>query len=253
MTSKTVKLAAALIAAAVVCASAVAADVDKKKPDPSDSNKSIVLGKTRDYPDAACTKASSCQVVARVTGIQMAAGGSKRPYQVPKDGQLASWWLTLPKMTESQVKSFSKLFGGEPAARVAVLRRGIKTRYRLVRQSETVQLKDQLGTKGRAKFKLAQPLDVKQGDYIGLTAVTWMPSFAVGLSAAGNSWVASRPKSRCTTPSSRNAKRFERYYKHSDAQVNPGAVPYDCNYETARLIYWARIVPTPPAPTTPTS
>ena len=55
-----------------------------------------------------------------------------------------------------------------------------------------------------------------------------MPSFAVGLSASGNSWLASRPKSRCTTPSSRNVKRFERYYKHNDAQL-------DCRRRALRL------------------
>ncbi|MEX0993243.1 MAG: hypothetical protein WDZ37_04525 [Solirubrobacterales bacterium] len=247
MTSKTVKIAAAMVGAAVLAASAVAAD--RGNDHRAAGAKSIILGKTKNYPDPACANSRTCQVVARVTGVQMAADGVRRPFQVPEDGQLVSFWLQLPKLTESQVKSFNKLFGGEPEARVAVLRHGVRTRYRLVRQSESFPLKDELGSKGRVTFRLSQPLEVKKGDFIGVSAVTWLPSFAVGLRAAGNFWLASRPKSRCETPSSRNMKRFERYYKRNDAQLQTStAKPYECTYQTARLIYWARIVPGEPEP-----
>ena len=50
--------------------------------------------------------------------------------------------------------------------------------------------------------QLAKPLRIKEGDYVGLTAVTWLPAFAVNLDAAGNSWLASRSERRCATPSS---------------------------------------------------
>ena len=69
------------------------------------------------------------------------------------------------------------------------------------------------------RYRLAQPLRVKEGDYVGLTAVTWVPAFAVNLDAAGNDWLASRPKRRCATPSSSRPKRFEEYYRRNDAQL----------------------------------
>ena len=97
-----------------------------------------------------------------------------------------------------------------------------------------------------------QPLRVKAGDYIGLTAVTWLPAFAVNLDAPGNSWLASRTKRRCATPASSRPKQFEKYYKRNDAQLQASTVKqYDCSYQTARLLYWARIVPDAAPPATP--
>ena len=88
------------------------------------------------------------------------------------------------------------------------------------------------------------------GDYIGLTAVTWIPAFAVNLDAAGNSWLASRPKRRCETPSSTRPKRFAEYYRRNDAHLESSTAKlYECTYQTARLLYWARIVPEAPAGT----
>ena len=102
------------------------------------------------------------------------------------------------------------------------------------------------------RYRLAQPLRVKEGDYVGLTAVTWMPAFAVNLDAAGNEWLASRPKRRCATPSSSRPERFEEYYRRTDAQLESStAQEYRCTYQTARLLYWARIVPDAPAGSRP--
>jgi hypothetical protein len=213
---------------------------------------SIILGKTANYPASGCPKTEGCEVVARVTGIQMKADGLDHPFRVPINGQLVSWWLKLPPLHETQLRSFSELFGGNPAARISVLRRGKRGRVRLVRQGPVEQLKDLLGQKGRARFRLAEPLRVKEGDYVGLTAITWIPAFAVGLDATNNVWLASRSKDRCSTPSSQNPKRFAAYYKTSDAHVETSTVRrYRCVYRTARLLYWGRVVPDPtpqPAP-----
>jgi hypothetical protein len=211
---------------------------------------SIVLGKTPDYPASGCPAPDSCEVVARVTGIQMRASGVEHPFKVPVDGQLVAWWLKLPKLRSTQIRTFNGLFGGDPTARIAVLRRGKEGRFRLIRQSEDQPLRGDLGQKGRVRYRLSQPLRVKAGDYVGLTAVTWLPAFAVKLDAAGNSWLASRTKSRCATPASTRPKLFEKYYKRNDAQLEASTVKqYDCSYETARLLYWARIVPETPAGT----
>jgi hypothetical protein len=211
------------------------------------SSRSIVLGKTSNYPSSGCPRTTKCQVIARVTGIQMTADRVEHPFRAPNSGQLVAWWLKLPQMRGSQIKSFSGLFGGGPAARIAVLRRGKRGRVRLIRQSPTEQLRTHLGEKGRTRFKLTQPLRIKEGDYIGLTAITWVPAFAVGLDPVGDSWLASRPERRCDTPSSGDAERFARYYRHSDAHSEESTVKeYRCVYQTARILYWARLVPDEP-------
>lgn len=234
------------LAATLVCSAAAIATAAKA---PQQTPKSIVLGKTANYPVSGCPDPSKCEVVARVTGIQMMADGVSHPFRVPKTGTLVSWWLKLPKLQTTQMRSFNTFFGGDPAARIAVLRRGKRGRFRLVGQGETQSLKADLGTPGRARYKLAQPLRVQAGDYIGLTAVTWVPAFAVNLDGTQNYWLASRARSRCDTPSSKDPKRFAAYYKGSQAHlVSSTAKLYQCTYQTARLLYWARIVPDPEAP-----
>ena len=81
---------------------------------------SIVLGKTVNYPSSGCPETKGCEVVARVTGIQMVADGADHPFRVPSNGQLVSWWLKLPQLRDTQLRSFSELFGGNPAAREPV-------------------------------------------------------------------------------------------------------------------------------------
>jgi hypothetical protein len=212
-----------------------------------DKPSSVVLGKTADYPASGCPKTSSCEVIARVTGIQMTAASVDHPFRAPATGQIVSWWLKLPPLHKSQLKSFSELFGGSPAARIGVLRRGERGRVRLVRESPVEQLREHLGTKGRVRFKLAEPLRIKEGDYVGLTAVTWVPAFAVGLRSETDAWLASRTKDRCNTPSSRDPDRFAAYYRRTDAHDEVSTVKhYRCTYRTARLLYWARLVPDPP-------
>jgi hypothetical protein len=203
---------------------------------------SVVLGKTAVYPASGCPDPDRCEVVARVTGIQMKADGVEHPFRSPVNGRVVSWWLKLPRLRSTQIQSFNGLFGGEPAARIAVLRRGKAGRFRLVRQSPTQPLRADLDGKGRARFRLAEPLRVKEGDYIGLTAVTWMPAFAVNLDAAGNYWLASRTRDRCSTPPASRPKRFAAYYRRTQAQLRSSTVKvYRCTYQTARLLYWARI------------
>lgn len=243
------KLARTLLAACLACAfaaTAVAADREGQHR----ASQSIVLGKTPEYPESGCPAPDKCEVVARVTGIQMMAAGLEHPFKAPQSGQLVSYWLKLPNLRSTQIRTFNGLFGGDPAARIAVLRRGKEGRFRLIRQSANQPLRGDLGRRGRVRYRLAEPLRVKAGDYIGLTAVTWLPAFAVNLDSAGNSWLASRPKRRCATPPSSRPKQFERYYKRNDAQLQSSTVKrYECSYQTARLLYWARIVPDAPAGT----
>jgi hypothetical protein len=246
MRRKPIRLLLAAVAACAVAASALATADGARRA----SAQSIVLGKTPEYPESGCPAPDQCEVVARVTGIQMRAQAIEHPFRVPSTGQLVAWWLKLPELRSTQIKTFNGLFGGDPAARVAVLRRGERGRFRLIRQTPTQHLRADLGRKGRVRYRLAEPLRVKAGDYVGLTAVTWVPAFAVNLDAAGNEWLASRTKRRCATPSSSRPKRFEEYYERNDAQLETSTVKrYQCTYQTARLLYWARIVPDAPAGT----
>jgi hypothetical protein len=243
--AKTFIAAAALVAVAaagVVVGSAATAA-------PPTASRSVVLGKTANYPVSGCPKTQGCEVTARVTGIQMRADGVEHPFRAPSSGQIVAWWLKLPELRRSQIRSFSDLFGGGPAARIAVLRRGKQGRVRLIRQSPTEDLRSHLGAKGRVRFRLLQPLRVKEGDYVGLTSITWVPAFAVGLDPAGDAWLASRPERRCDTPSSQSPERFARYYKRNDAHAEASTVKqYRCLYRTARLLYWARLVPDETSP-----
>src|SRR5213593_4377076 len=125
-------------AIAVLLLAAAAIAVADRKPAAATS---IVLGKTAEYPESGCPVPDKCEVVARVTGIQMMADGVAHPFRAPADGQLVSWWLKLPRLHSTQIRSFNTLFGGDPSARVAILRRGKQGRFRLVRESDTVALK----------------------------------------------------------------------------------------------------------------
>jgi len=232
----------AAVTALVLAVTAIATAASRQTATP----KSIVLGKTTNYPAPGCPTASTCEVVAKVTGIQMMADGVPHPFRVPKTGTLVSWWLKLPALNDTQLRSFNSFFGGDPSGRIAILRRGLKGRFRLLRQGPTQSLKADLGKKGRVRYKLAEPLRVQAGDYVGLTAVTWIPAFSVKLDGTQNYWLASRARSRCDTPSSKDPKNFAAYYKRNQAHLEAStARPYQCTYRTARLLYWARVVPDP--------
>jgi hypothetical protein len=233
------------VVALAFCATAIAEAA--KAPSAPES---IVLGKTAEYPPPGCPAPARCEVIARVTGIQMMADGTPHPFRSPKTGTLVSWWLKLPRLHSTQMRSFNSFFGGDPSARISVLRRGLKGRFRLIDQGPIQSLKADLGKKGRVRYKLVQPLRVQEGDYIGLTAVTWIPAFAVNLDGTQNYWLASRSRKLCDTPSSKDPKRFAAYYKRNLAHVAPSTARlYQCTYQTARLLYWARIVPDPETPT----
>src|SRR5439155_27247172 len=94
----------------------------------------IVLGETSHYPESGCPGTRGCQVVARLTGLQLSADGSGHPFLSPVNGQVVAWWLKLPQLSNSQFKSFSDLFGGAPTARLAILRRVRHGHFRLVRE-----------------------------------------------------------------------------------------------------------------------
>src|SRR5919204_333515 len=100
-------------------------------------------------------------VFGRVTGFQLVAGGTKRPFNVHKDGKIVAWALDLSKPTKDQRAFFGGLFknakfGKAPTARLAVIRHKGKDNYKLLKQSPTVNLTSSLGR--REIFTLDKPL-----------------------------------------------------------------------------------------------
>jgi len=64
----------------------------------------VVLGKTTTTPPPSCpgkivnnVEVVPCRVEGHVSGYQTKAGGVKQPYEVPYDGQIVAWSITLAK------------------------------------------------------------------------------------------------------------------------------------------------------------
>jgi hypothetical protein len=189
----------------------------------------------------------SCQAVGKTTGFQTSITGTKNPFMVPYPGRIVAWSIKLSAPRTNQIDFFKSFYGGEPSARLSVLKpiqkkvKAGKPIYRLKAQSPVEQLGPYLGT--TTTFTLQAPLKVNAGQIVALTIPTWAPAFAV--QQAGNtSWQASRKKTAC-----------------NDAELIKAGTPqeavgadraYGCRYNTARLLYSATLVGDPnPAPAPP--
>jgi hypothetical protein len=191
----------------------------------------VVLGETAAAPDPSCPE-TPCQAVGSVTGFQAATSQSGLPFQVPGDGRVKSWTLTLAEPTSAQRAFFNGFFGMPPQAQLAILRRVPGTeppRYTLRGKSSIQVLSPYLGE----TVRFGTSLPVRKNDVVGLTIPTWAPAFAQELSAR-NVWRASREEGKCTdTTDVRQGEPHER--------LNSRAT-YACRYSTARLLYTATVV-----------
>lgn len=180
-----------------------------------------------------------CYALGRTTGYQAKVGPDRGLYTVQHDGRIVSWSITLSKPNKKQVKFFDKNLGGPSEARIAVLRMGRKLHARVIAQGEPQLLEPYFG--GTVEFALDQSIPVKKGNVIALTVPTWAPALAAGL-GSDTSWRASRGKGTCDDSQTQTA------------QDVGGLSQYYCLYQTARLMYSARVVedpqPTNPPPTT---
>jgi hypothetical protein len=189
----------------------------------------------------------SCQAVGKTTGFQTSIGGTKSPFAVPYPGRVVAWSIKLSAPRQNQVDFFRDFYGGEPQARLAVLKpiqkqiRAGHQIYRLKSQSPIENLGPFLGT--TTTFTLQSPLKVNSGQVLGLTIPTWAPAFAVG-QANNTAWRASRKKAACNDAN---------LIKTGTPQEAVGADrAYACQYTTARLLYSATVVGDPnPAPAPP--
>lgn len=170
-------------------------------------------------------KPGNCTAIGKVTGFQDTMGGTRNPYVVPQDGRLVSWGLALGT-PGNWVDFFNGVFGAGPKARVVVLRKAQgDNRYKLIGESETVDLEPYYGT--APSFALDGPIQVKAQDVVALTLPTWAPLFRVNL-AQDFSWRADR--------SSKSCSKVRKGVVHSR-----GTRPYDCVFRTAQLLYYAEI------------
>ena len=138
----------------------------------------IVLGQTGNPPNPSCP-GLPCQAVGSVTGFQIDNGQLRLPFNVPREGKITAWTLTLAQPTPKQRSFFNTFFGTPPEARLAILRRVPRTnppRYSLQRQGAVKVLSPYLGQ----TVKFGASLPVERGDIVGLTVPTWAPGLRPG-------------------------------------------------------------------------
>jgi hypothetical protein len=200
--------------------------------------KLMVLGSSQQTAAPSCP-ASPCQAVGKVTGFQTSIANAKKPFLAPFDGKIVAWSIKTSAPDDKQRQFFNDFYGGEPSARLAILKPIPKSplNYKLRAQSPVEQLTPELGS--TTTFTLKIPLTVRAGQVVGLTIPTWAPVFAIGL-PKGNAWRASRVASGCTDTNK---------IKAGSAHEALGSErTYGCSYTTARLLYSASMVKTATAP-----
>jgi hypothetical protein len=211
-----------------------------------------VLGKTKHTPQPSCPK--QCQGIGRVTGFPLVADGVKRPFRAQKNGKLVAWAIDVsrPKRDHpDQQGFFGTIFKGgkfdkKPSARIAVIKqnKSHRRKYKLLRQSPTVNLSDALGRK--MIFTLDKPLRIRKGQIVALTIPSWASNFAHRSSASftqNNRWRASRSKRKCA-PSSSDPAVVKRWAQNSRSHQKVDSTRiYGCDYTGGRLLYWAYYVP----------
>ncbi|HSC21767.1 MAG TPA: hypothetical protein VLC07_08560, partial [Solirubrobacterales bacterium] len=233
----------ALLAAACLFAALVAVAA------PGDADSAplrvVVLGQTSETPPASCpgkivnnVEITPCRVEGHVTGFQAIADGVAKPYEVPFDGKIVAWSITLAKpstqeteTTTNEVGFFNEFLGTPSEARIGILKPVEGTtppKYTLVRQSPLEVLNSYFGQ--TPIFALEHPLSVLQGQIVALTIPTWAPMFAFNVSAE-NSWRGSRQAEHCSSKED---------IQGGHPQQGVGKIKtYGCYYSNARLLYTA--------------
>jgi hypothetical protein len=213
--------------------------------------KVVTLGQTPETPPASCPgkvvntiEVTPCRVEGHVTGFQAIAEGVAKPYEVPFDGAIVAWSITLSKpssketeTTTNEVGFFNEFLGTPSEARIGILKPVEGTnppQYTLVRQSPVEVLNPYFGS--TPIFALDHPLNVLQGQVVALTVPTWAPMFAFNVSAE-NTWRGSRLPEHCSS-------KEDIQGGHPQQGVGKTKT-YGCYYSNARLLYTATLVQKP--------
>lgn len=211
----------------------------------------VVLGKTTNTPPPSCpgkvvnnVEVVPCRVEGHVSGYQVKAGGIDNPYEVPFDGKIVAWSITLAKpsrtdtdTTTNEVGFFDEFLGKPSQARIGILRPvedSKPPKYTLVRQSPLEILNPYFGS--TPIFALDHPLSVLRGQVVALTVPTWAPMFAFNVSEE-DTWRGSRLEDHCASKED---------IQGGHPQQGVGKVKtYGCFYSNARLLYTATLVKKP--------
>jgi hypothetical protein len=182
----------------------------------------------------------SCQAIGKTTGFQYKIGKTQSPFAAPFTGKVVAWSIKLSRPSSKQIDFFNDFFGGDPTARISVLKpiqKQIKKGhpiFKLKSQSPVEELSPYLGT--TTTFALQTPLKVKKGQVVAMTVPTWAPAFAVNLGRK-TSWLASRKRTKCNKAGDIKAGSAQQGLNSRRA--------YGCVYKTARLLYSATLVARP--------
>jgi hypothetical protein len=192
-----------------------------------------------------------CTALPNMTVFTNQADNKRNPFEAPSNGRIVAWAIKLGHKpsnktpsgepdAKSNLEFFQDNFGNEkygkgPAARLAILKRqGSGIEFKLADQSPAVKLTGPFFHK-ETIITLDRPLPIKQGEVVGLTSLTWIPTVLpkdMGGGKAG--WRASMKKNvGCTVDDQIAAK----------AQKKIGSIrEYGCKFD-ARLFYKAYFVP----------
>ncbi len=207
------------------------------------------LGKTRDNPRPSCSEQSSseCQITGQVTGFQRSVDGKANLFKAPSNGRIVAWSVDLAKPSKEEKNIFGEAaatneFGESPTAGISILRKKGNGEFRLQRASPVLEVQSHYGE--RPIFTLRQPLKVNKGNIVALTTATWLPAFAFKGQSRDDVWVASRNRQNCEVPANVPAdERLDYFFAHTKPHRNVGSErKYSCEYDQARLLYWAYFV-----------
>jgi hypothetical protein len=136
------------------------------------------LGVSPEAPLAEPSCPTDCQAIGRVSGYPVQIGALKNPYLINEPGTVVAFSIRLGKPDAEQTTFFSNLFGGQPQARLSILKPArTKRRHRLQAQSEVFDVQSYFGS--TPTFALAKPIKVDKRTVVALTIPTWVPAFAV--------------------------------------------------------------------------
>jgi hypothetical protein len=217
---------------ALVCAFALVSNLTE-----AGAARAKILGKTANTPSPSCP--GQCQVQARVTGFQKSVDGKRGLFRVKTTGHLVAWSVDVSRPNEEERDFFednlsSPDFGSRPTARLSVLKKSDRQKYKLTKQSPVVELNSVLGES--PIFTLTEPIRVRPGEVVALTAPTWITNFAHQRVSRDNAWVASRGSRKCEG----EENLLEKSKPH---QKVDSVRKYGCVYRGARLMYRAYFVP----------
>ncbi len=221
----------AIGAAALLLALLIAVGIRASNADAKAAQK---LGATKKTPASACKESqpTSCRIVVSSTAFQTVADGKGSPFEVPSDGRLVAWSVGLGTLTNSAIDQANGNYGGEPTARLSVLKPKGKGKYKLTKQSPKVKLGSKLGT--TPIITLGKQLKVKKGQRVAITYPAWIPLFSNGLPSGDNQWIASREAGECGEGKATDAKPQQKIGSTRN---------YGCRFNGERLLYWAYFVP----------